>query len=82
MALGVTAGLTAAFDVPADAPAEAAALEARAGLTAAPGFDGPGFGLAPAVTLGSAILPRPSACSTEARRSTSIRNGCPEEYSA
>lgn len=30
----------------------------------------------------SGALPRPSACSTEALRSTSIRNGDPEEYSA
>ena len=29
-----------------------------------------------------AALPRPRAWSTEARRSTSMRNGCPEEYSA
>lgn len=30
----------------------------------------------------SAALPRPSACSTDAFKSTSMRNGDPEEYSA
>jgi hypothetical protein len=35
-----------------------------------------------AFPLSSVPLPRPSAASTEARRSTSMRNGCPDEYSA
>jgi hypothetical protein len=35
-----------------------------------------------ALPSASAALPRPSACSTEARKSTSMRSGDPEEYSA
>src|SRR6516164_5510201 len=66
------------------AAALAAGFAGDAGFTATAGF-ATAAGAVGAFAAGfapSAALPRPSACSTEARRSTNIRNGDPEEYSA
>src|SRR5215469_2058576 len=48
------------------------------------GFRAPGFAeaTAPPLAVASADLPRPNACSTDARKSTSMRSGDPDEYSA
>src|SRR5438552_15999893 len=87
--LGLAFGAAiAGFPDGLDAPAAAAdvtgfaatdpVLLAPAGLTA-------GFAASPGFAFplsGSLAFPRPSAWSTEARRSTSMRNGDPEEYSA
>src|SRR6202046_824270 len=78
-----TAGFGVVF---AAAGASVALAVTGAGSVAAAAF-GAGFaatGFAPAAGFdtGSGALPRPNALSTEARRSTSMRNGCPEEYSA
>src|SRR5260370_32391337 len=82
------AGLAKGVATPAvPAPAAAAAIFALgadgAGLEAAVALAavlaaGAGFALPSA----SGAFPRPRAYSTEARRSTSMRNGCPDEYSA
>jgi hypothetical protein len=76
----VPAGLETGFA--ADTGAAAVTFVAAAGLTAT-GFaaDDAVFAFA-ALASGAGALPRPRAYSTEARRSTSMRNGCPEEYSA
>src|SRR5579872_4716076 len=57
----------------------AGAAVAVAGFPAAAGL-APAAGLA--LAEGWAALPRPSACSTEARKSTNMSSGEPEEYSA
>src|SRR5208282_4175890 len=59
--------------------AAGAAFAAGTGFAAVAAF---AFASSLPLTSGSGGLPRPSAYSTEARRSTSMRNGWPEEYSA
>ena len=97
LAMGAAAGFAAGLAVVAaaaafaagagDLPAEAGSLTgtvaigfgAATGCAGAAGFAAePGFAFASA----SEVLPRPNACSTEARKSTSMRSGDPEEYSA
>ena len=69
--LGRTAALAGVADT--GFGSAAAGFAGTADFAAAAGF---------VLPSGSAALPRPSACSTEARKSTSIRSGDPEEYSA
>src|SRR5579864_7830038 len=68
----------AAFAIAGFGPA-VAGLAGAADFAAARGFTAEAVFAFPEV---SAALPRPSACSTEAFKSTSMRNGDPEEYSA
>ena len=85
-----TAGLADVLDAPAEAAIAAGFAAAGAGRLIstrfgdAAGFAATaGFAAARGFPLASASgLPRPRAYSTEARRSTSMRNGWPDEYSA
>src|SRR4029077_3486452 len=95
LARGAATGFATAFVVAAAAAALAAgtagfaagvAFAAAGGasaLAATAGFEVVGEAAGPGFAFPSASgLARPSACSTEARKSTSMRNGDPEEYSA